>query len=96
MRPSDCGLVVPDYVDIPLNYYRRNSSCELGASTVTDLPAEIRASILFGVFSLGQLELGAGFDEMTAFVIELRRQGWRDVDRTNFRGSIQVITFTRR
>ena len=55
--------------------------------------------ILFGVFSLGDLEVQAhaGFgDEMAAFVNELRRQGWRDVDRTNFRGSIQVITFTRR
>jgi 4-amino-4-deoxy-L-arabinose transferase-like glycosyltransferase len=98
-RPTDCVLVVPDRVGVPLNYYSRNLSCELGALKVADLPTEIHASVLFGVFSLRHLEAtikSLGFDEMATFVNELRLQGWREVDRTNFRGRIQVITFTRR
>jgi len=69
-----------------LEYYRRkNSSCQWGATKLADLPAETPASVLFGVF----------YPPFSPeYVDELRRRGWRDLDRADFRG-IQVITFSR-
>ena len=89
-EPTDCVLVVADNIALPLGYYRRNSSCQWVAKKVADLPAEMRASILFCVFSLSE---GYG-PSIPAFVDELRRRGWRDLDRADFRG-VRVVTFSR-
>jgi hypothetical protein len=91
-RPTDCVLIVPAYLKDPLNYYKRNSSCERGADKVANLPAEIPASVLFGVFSLKEVEVSEL--ERAAIVDELRRRGWHDCGQTDFRGT-RVITFER-
>jgi hypothetical protein len=85
-QPTDCVLIVPAYDAVVLDYYRRkNSSCQWGATKLTDLPAETPTSVLFGVFYL---------QNSPDYVDELRRRGWRDLDRTDFRG-VQVVTFSR-
>jgi mannosyltransferase len=89
-QPTDCVLVVPDYFARVLHYYRRTSSCQWGALNPADLPAEIPASVLFGVFSLSDIRAWAN----AAVADELRRRGWRDLDRADFRG-VQVVTFSR-
>jgi mannosyltransferase len=91
-KPTDCVLVVADNIALPLGYYRRNSSCQWVARKVADLPAEMRASILFGVFALSGW--GDYEPDIPAFVDELRRRGWRDLDRADFRG-VRVVTFSR-
>ena len=89
-QPTDCVLVVPAYYARPLHYYRRNSSCQWGALNPSDLPAEMPASVLFGVFSLSDIRVEAN----AAVADELRRRGWRDLDQADFRG-VQVVTFSR-
>jgi mannosyltransferase len=89
-QPTDCVLVVPGYYVTPLNYYRRKSSCQWGALNPSDLPAEMPASVLFGVFDLSDIRAWAN----AAVADELRRRGWRDLDRVDFRG-VQVVTFSR-
>ena len=89
-KPTDCVLVVSWNIDLPLDYYRRNSSCQWVAKKVADLPAEMRASILFCVFSLSE---GYG-PSIPAFVDELRRRGWHDLDQADFK-DVRVITFNR-
>ena len=89
-QPTDCVLVVPAYYVTSLQYYRRKSSCQWKALDPSDLPAEMPASVLFGVFSLSDIRVWAN----AAVADELRRRGWRDLDRANFRG-VQVVTFSR-
>jgi 4-amino-4-deoxy-L-arabinose transferase-like glycosyltransferase len=102
-QPTDCVFVVPGYKAVVLDYYRRNSSCEMAVTKPADLPAKIPASALFGIFDTPDSPNSA------AIVDELRRQGWRDLDRTDFRGAsawasgfwgdsqrghLQVVTFS--
>jgi hypothetical protein len=84
--PIDCVLIVPAYDAVVLDYYRRkNSSCQWGATKLADLPAELPTSVLFGVF----------YPPFSADYIDaLRRRGWHDLDRSDFRG-VQVVTFSR-
>jgi hypothetical protein len=89
-QPTDCVLIVPYYLALPLDYYRRNSSCQWGALNVTNLPTEMPASVLFGVFSFSE----ANSPDGGAITDELRRRGWRDLDRADFRG-VRVVTFSR-
>jgi mannosyltransferase len=89
-QPADCVLIVPALEAAALDYYRRNSTCQWGATTLADLPAEMPASVLFGVFH----PWGMAPPDSAAYVEELRRRGWRDLDRTDFRG-VQVVTFSR-
>src|SRR5277367_824144 len=84
-QPTDCVLVVPTFNAGALSYFRRNSYCEWGATKLAELPAEMPASVLFGVFDPRRTAV---------YVDELRRRGWRDLDRTNFRG-IEVVAFSR-
>jgi hypothetical protein len=91
-RPTDCVLVVPAFRAAPLNYYRRDSTCQWGAMKLADLPSEMPTSTLFGVFALTSTDLAFHMQDSAAYVDELRRRGWRDLDRTDFRG-IQVVTF---
>ena len=89
-QPTDCLLVVPAYDAYPLDYYRRNASCQWGAYEPADLAAQMPASVLFGVFSPNHVTAHPDL----AFADELRRRGWRERDRADFRG-VQVITFSR-
>jgi 4-amino-4-deoxy-L-arabinose transferase-like glycosyltransferase len=84
-QPTDCVLTSPaDYVE-RLHFYGRNPACHWGTDKLADLPAEMPASVLFGVF----------YTPRTArFVDELRRRGWRDLDRAAFR-DVQVVIFVR-
>jgi len=85
-RPTDCVLLVPAFNAGGLSYFRRNSYCQWGATKLSDLPADMSASVVFGVFDSRRT---------AAYVDELRRRGWRDLDRTDFRGGVQVIAFSR-
>jgi mannosyltransferase len=91
-QPTDCILIVPGFDTVPIHFYRRNSSCEVGARKVADLPSEIPASVLFGIFCYA--EDIAPPDAPAVFVDELRRRGWRELDRTDFQG-VRVVTFGR-
>jgi len=71
------------------------ASCEVGARKITDLPPKIPATVLFGIFDSTEDELSNPPDNPAAFVDELGRRGWRDLDRTNFQGVLLVI-FVRR
>lgn len=79
--PTDCVLVVPGFFTVVLDYYRGNSSCQVGVGRPADLPANISAAALFGIFER------PNNPNSTAIVEELRRRGWRDLARTDFRGS---------
>jgi mannosyltransferase len=92
-RPGDCILFVPAYEHAALYYYRRNSFCHWGAMKVADLPTQMPASVLFGLFDLHN-DKPTELSRVEAFTDELRRQGWYELDRTNFRG-IRVVTFGR-
>jgi mannosyltransferase len=94
-QPADCILIVPEFETVTLNVYRRNSSCQVGARKITDLPAEIHASVLFGIFCSMQDDHAKPPDNPAAFVDELGRRGWRELDRTNFQG-VLLVTFVRR
>jgi hypothetical protein len=86
-RPTDCVLIIPYWEAAVLDYYRRDSICLWRPMKPGDLPAEMPTSALFGVFHIqGQ--------DSTPYVDELRRGGWHDFDRTDFRG-LQVVTFSR-
>ena len=90
-KTTDCVLVVPDYLAIPLNYYRRKSSCQWGATKLTDLPAEVPASVLFVIFAPQDPNVAAS--TRAAFIDELLARGWREADRADFIDS-QVVTFS--
>jgi 4-amino-4-deoxy-L-arabinose transferase-like glycosyltransferase len=87
-QAGDCVLVVPAYNAGPLDYYRRNSTCQWGALKITDLPSTISASVLFGIFE------APGYPNSAAIVNELRKRGWHELDQTDFRG-VRVVSFTR-
>jgi len=86
-QAADCVLVVPPWLAIPLNYYRRTSSCQWGALKTADLPAEMPASVLFGIFQVTAADLAA-------FTEELGRRGWGERYQADFRG-IRVVAFSR-
>ena len=99
-QATDCVLVVPHYVARPLNYYRRKSSCQWGATKLADLPgafgfsgaAEMPASVLFVIFATVHLRTVSG-STVAGFIDELLRRGWREADHVDF-GSIRVVTFS--
>jgi mannosyltransferase len=91
-KTTDCVLVVPDYLAIPLNYYRRKSSCQWGATKLAELPVEIPASMLFLIFAPQDPNVAAS--TRAAFIDELLGRGWREADRANFLDS-QVVVFSR-
>jgi mannosyltransferase len=91
-QAADCTLVVPKYLVVPLNYYRRNATCQFGASTIADLPAEIPATFLFLVFSPWHVKAPNMISEPELFG-ELQRRGWRELDRADFR-DVQVVIFS--
>ena len=89
-QPTDCVLVSSASLATPLKYYRRNSSCLWGPSKTDALPAEMPASVLFVVFRINNITP----DRPVAFTDELRRRGWRELDRTDFYG-LEVVTLSR-
>jgi hypothetical protein len=91
MRENDCVLSIPDYFAVPLSYYRRNSPCQWAPYKVADLPSKINASVLFTILSVDDTFAAA---LQAPFLDELRRRGWNELDRTEFRG-IQVVTLRR-
>lgn len=93
MQPTDCVLVVPAYGAIPLGYYKRPLSCELGAKRIGDLPVTMPASALFGVFGLHN-EQPTELSRVVEFTDELRRRGWHELYRTDFQG-IRVVSYAR-
>jgi hypothetical protein len=88
-QATDCVLLVPGHLKALLDYYKRNSFCEWGATKLADLPAEVPSSVLFVIFATNDLSLPAS--TRAAFTDELRR-GWREADRAEFWG-VEVITF---
>lgn len=92
-KPGDCVLFVPAYEYLPLEYYRGSFSCHWGAMAVADLPAQMRASVLFGLFDFHEDE-PTELSRMESVTNELRRRGWHELDQTNFQG-IRVISFAR-
>jgi mannosyltransferase len=91
-QPSDCVLVVPGYHIVVHDYYRRKPSCQWGAMKVADLPAEMRASVLFVIFVLR--DVGVTASTQALFIDELRRRGWREAERADF-PRIQMVIFSR-
>jgi 4-amino-4-deoxy-L-arabinose transferase-like glycosyltransferase len=99
VQAADCVLVVPGWQGMPLSYYRRNSSCQWGATKLANLPTEMPASVLFLIFAT-QDPIFVPQDPVVAasirrsFIDELRRRGWREAEGVDFRG-IQVVILSR-
>jgi uncharacterized membrane protein len=91
-QADDCVLTVPYYYRKPLIYYRRNSFCEWEADTTAKLPTEMNASVLFAILALRDATVTAA--TRAAVMDALRRQGWRELDRADFRG-LEVVTLRR-
>jgi hypothetical protein len=96
-QSTDCVLV-PSYITRALNYYRRNPSCRWEAVTMADLPADMPASRLFVAFYTPvstkpdlQKAIEVIRRPQNAIEVELRRRGWRSVDRVNFHGARVII-----
>jgi uncharacterized membrane protein len=91
MRENDCVLSIPGYFALPLSYYRRNSPCQWAPNKVADLPSKINASVLFTILTVHDTFAAA---LQAPILNELRRRGWNELDRTEFRG-LQVVTLRR-